>query len=70
VERKGDIRVLGNRKPYSGGLKGAQGFFELGARMRGSQPFLPKGVYRFKTYEEERAWTLKMLTRPRVVSPR
>lgn len=26
-------------------------------------PFIPKGVYRFKTHEEADAWTLKMLTR-------
>ena len=26
-------------------------------------PFVPKGIYRFKTHEEADAWMLKMLTR-------
>lgn len=65
MEKKGDMKILGRRKPYSGGLEGTQGFFELMIKLRGDQPFLPKGVHRFKTYDEEREWTLKMLTRPR-----
>lgn len=63
------MKVLGRRKPYSGGLEGTQGFFEMIIKLRGDQPFLPKGVYRFKTYDEERAWTLRMLTRPRAARP-
>ena len=59
------MKVVGKRKPYSGGLQGAQGFFELMIKLRGNQPFLPKGVYRFKSYDEEHEWTLNMLTRPR-----
>jgi len=70
VQPKDDIRVVGTRKPYSRALEGAQGFLELGIQLRGNQPFLPKGVYRFKTYEEEDAWTLKMLTRPKAAPPR
>lgn len=69
MENKGVMRVVGRRQPYSGGLQGAQGFFEMVIKLRGDQPFLPKGVYRFKTYDEEREWTLKMLTRPRAVHP-
>jgi hypothetical protein len=57
-------KIVGRRKPYSGGLAGLQGFLELCARLRGDRPFLPRGVYRFKTYEEADEWTLKMLTRP------
>ena len=64
------MKVVGKRKPYSGGLEGAQGFFELMIKLRGNQPFLPKGVYRFKSYDEEHEWTLKMLTRPRAGRPR
>ena len=69
MEKKGHMKVLGRRKPYSGGLEGTQGFFELMIKLRGDQPFLPKGVHRFKTYDEGREWTLKMLTRPRAAHP-
>jgi len=31
--------------------------------LRGSRPFIPKGVHRFKTFEEADAWTLQMITR-------
>lgn len=69
METKSYMRTVGRRNSYSGGLKGMQGLFELAIKLRGDQPFLPKGVYRFKTYDEEREWTLKMLTRPKAVRP-
>ena len=69
MEQQGEMRIVGRRRAYSGGLQGAQGLFEMVIRLRGNQPFLPKGVYRFKTYDEEREWTLKMLTRPRAAHP-
>ena len=65
MQTKDYMRVVGRRKPYSGGLEGTQGFFEMVIKLRGNQPFLPKGIYRFKTYDEEHEWTLKMLARPR-----
>ena len=51
------------------GLEGLQSFFELCIRLRGDQPFIPRGVYRFKSHEDLDQWTLKMLTRPRVAHP-
>jgi hypothetical protein len=57
------MKQVGRRKPYSGGLAGLQRFFELCLRLRGDRPFLPRGVYRFKSHEEADAWTMKMLTR-------
>ncbi len=64
------MKTVGWRKPYSGGLAGLQGFFELCNRVRSDRPFLPKGVFRFKTHEEADEWTLKMLTRAKVAPPR
>ena len=63
------MKIVGRRKPYSRGLAGLQGFFELCARLRGDRPFLPRGVYRFKTHEEADEWTLRMLTRPKADHP-
>jgi hypothetical protein len=69
METKPDMKILGKRKPFSGGLEGMQGFFEMMIRLRGNQPFMPRGVYRFKTHEEADEWTRKMLSRPRAVRP-
>jgi hypothetical protein len=33
--------------------------------LRQGRPFMPKGVWRFKSFEEADKWTMKMLTRPR-----
>jgi hypothetical protein len=33
--------------------------------LRRGKPFLPKGVWRFKSFEEADEWKLKMLTRRR-----
>ena len=33
--------------------------------LRQGRPFMPKGVWRFKSFEEADEWTMKMLTRPR-----
>ena len=57
------MKTVGRRRPYSGGLAGLQGFFEMCIRLRGDRPLFPRGVYRFKTHEEADEWTLKMLTR-------
>jgi hypothetical protein len=33
--------------------------------LRQGCPFIPKGVWGFKSFEEADEWTMKMLTRPR-----
>lgn len=33
--------------------------------LRQGCPFIPKGVWRFKSFEEADQWTMQMLTRPR-----
>ena len=63
------MRVVGRRQPYSGGLEGMRGFQEMMIHLRGDHPFVPRGVYRFKSHEELDEWTLKMLTRPRAARP-
>jgi len=66
------IRVVGKRKASvynSTGLEGARGFLKMINVLRAGQPFIPCGVYRFKTHEEIDVWTMKMLTR-RKAGPR
>ncbi len=36
----------------------------LANELRKGRPFMPKGVWRFKSHEEADAWKLRMLTRP------
>ena len=61
------VRVVGKRKPSnynSGGLKAGDNLLRLLRDLRGNRPFVPHGVYRFKSHEESDAWMMKMLTRP------
>ncbi len=57
------IKIVGKRLPCSGGLQKTNALLKLAIRLRGNRPFIPKGVWRFKTHEELDAWTLKMLSR-------
>ncbi len=56
-------KVVGRRRPGRGDLHKAAGLFELGSTLRASKIFVPRGVYRFDTFQEADAWLLKMLTR-------
>jgi hypothetical protein len=58
-----EMKVIGKRKPSSGGILAANGFLEMVIKLRGNKPFLPRGVYRFRTHEEKDEWTRKMLSR-------
>ena len=60
------IRVVGRRTPSnynSGWLKAGDNLLRLLRDLRGNRPFVPHGVYRFKSHEESDAWMMKMLTR-------
>ena len=58
------IKVIGRRRPGTGGLEAANGFLKLVISLRDGKPFIPRGVYRFNSHQEKDEWTLKMLTRP------
>jgi hypothetical protein len=70
VDAQGQMRVVGRRPPGTGGLEAANGFLHLVIALRGHRPFIPRGVHRFRSYEEKDAWTLKTLTRPSPDRPR
>jgi hypothetical protein len=57
------MKVVGRRTPCSGGLMQADNLFRMVIDLRGSKPFIPKGVWRFKTFEEAQDWSWKMITR-------
>ena len=57
------MKVVGRRR-WGQGLVATAPLLELAVALRGEKPFLPKGVHRFRSFEESEEWTLRMLTRP------
>jgi hypothetical protein len=57
------MKVVGRKGKSKVNLETANGFLKLMIALRGKRPFIPKGVWRFKTFEEADAWTLRMITR-------
>ena len=60
-------KVVGKRRPPGGilSLEGNRKADMKAWRRAFPTPFIPKGVYRFKTHEEADAWMWKMISRPR-----
>lgn len=63
MEKKGYMRVVGRRGEPKATPENMAALQQLLLDMRGKRPFLPRGVYRFKTHEEADAWQMEMLTR-------
>jgi hypothetical protein len=63
AENELPIKVVGRKGEPKVNLETANGFPHLMKTLRGSRPFIPKGVWKFKTCEEADAWTLQMITR-------
>jgi hypothetical protein len=64
VEERID-RFVGRRAPAPDSLWAGMQLQETGAQLHQSfkQRWMPKGVYRFKTYEEADQWMIQMLAR-------
>ena len=56
------MKVLGRRR-WGRGIVASAPLLRLALELRGGKPFVPKGVYRFRTFEEGDEWLLTMLTR-------
>jgi hypothetical protein len=63
METKGYMRTVGRRGEPRPTLENVRALQQLLRDLRGQNPFLPKGVYRFRSHEEADAWQMKMLTR-------
>ncbi len=61
-ERAG-MKVVGRKGRVQSGLLRANAMQRLASELRKGKPFMPKGVFRFTSFEEADAWKLKMLTR-------
>lgn len=63
MESQAEMKVVGRRKKMRGGLEAMNGLLELAIELRGDKPFAPRGLYRFRSYEEADEWRMRMLTR-------
>ena len=58
-----NTKIIGKRKQSSGGLLATDNLLKLVIALRGNKPFCPRGVYKFKSFEEKEAWSRKMQAR-------
>jgi len=57
------MKVVGRKGKAKADVLAIDGMQRLANNLRGNKPFIPKGVWRFKTFEEADVWTLKVRTR-------
>ena len=57
------VKIIGKQIIGKRDLTNAEGFLELVIALRGTKRFLPKGIYRFTSFEESQKWTMNMLIR-------
>ena len=57
------MKTVGNRTPARGSIRSADNLQKLAIALRGDKLFHPKGVFRFKSYEEKEAWDRKIMGR-------
>lgn len=58
------MKVVGKiAKPRKGFSEELNGFFQLIVEFRKDRTFMPKGIFRFKTFEEADDWQSRMMTR-------
>jgi hypothetical protein len=59
------VKTLGRRTRLRSGLSVAAPLLDLVIRLRRARPFIPKGVHRFRSFEESAAWSIRMMARRR-----
>jgi hypothetical protein len=57
------VKIVGRRKPETG-PEAAADFLHFVIKLRGDRPFIPRGVHRFKSFEEAQEWSIRMMARP------
>jgi len=59
------MKIVGRQGKPKADVVAIDGMQRAANVLRQGKPFMPKGVFRFKSYKEADEWKLKMLTRPR-----
>jgi hypothetical protein len=57
-----DLKVVGRRKPATG-PEATAALLRLVIELRAGRPFIPRGVHRFRSFEEAQEWSVKMMAR-------
>jgi hypothetical protein len=63
LHERAEMKVVGRKGRVQAGLLRAEALQRLFSELRKDKPFMPKGVFRFRSFEEADAWKLKMLAR-------
>jgi len=56
------VKTVG-RKSVASGLIPTNGLLHLVLKLRATRPFIPKGIHRFRTFEEAHQWSIQMQAR-------
>jgi hypothetical protein len=59
------MKAVGRRGKPKEGIVAIDSMQKMAQVLRQGCPFIPKGVWRFKSFKEADKWTMEMLTRPR-----
>lgn len=59
----GKEKIVGVRRPSGGGLREADRLLAAVVALRKNRKFIPRGVYRFHSFEEATEWSIKMMAR-------
>jgi hypothetical protein len=65
TDSRKELKIVGRQGNYCYDLESGKDFLQLVIDLRGNRPFLPKGVHRFKSFEESNLWSIQMMTRNR-----
>jgi hypothetical protein len=57
------VKVVGRRQGFDTSPEAAKQWLHTIYKLRGHAMVCPRGVYRFKTFEEADQWKIKMLAR-------
>ena len=63
------MKIVGQRRSR-GAWPDADRLMRTVITLRGSKPFMPKGVYRFRSFEEAQQWAVRMMARGAPQVPR
>ena len=65
-----NIKIVGRRKGFDTSLPAAEDWLKSINKLRGQHGICPRGVYKFKTFEEADQWMLQMLVRSSLAARR
>jgi hypothetical protein len=70
MQHTSELKIIGRRLPPAIDIEHADGFLNLVLVLHEGNPFIPKGVHRFRTFEESNQWSLNMMSRSLNLVPR